>query len=145
MGKARGQQSAAEPEEGEALVLETPIGDFVSYPDDAPYIQFLLFRPDHEQEVAEVEARRAAGERVDPAEAFRRTRNYGTLMVSVDERGFVADLYLDREIVDSAEVETLVDGVADFMEKLPLGPEGGSLGVHWVEEIAYYSFDVEEE
>jgi hypothetical protein len=131
-------------EEDEGLVLETPIGDFVSYPSDAPYIRFLLFRPGQEQVLAEFEARREAGERVDPEEVYRRARSYGTLMLAVDEQGFAGELYLDREIVDAGEVDTLVDGVCDFLEGMPVGPEGGVLSVCWTEEIADYSFVAEE-
>jgi len=81
-----------------------------------------------------------AEEEIDWEEATRRLHRFGMLMLAADEHGFDAYLFLDRTLVEEAELETLIQGTCDFLNTIALGSEGGSLIVQWIEYIAEYSF-----
>lgn len=127
--------------EPEAIAFKTSIGQFVYYPDAPPYAQYYIFRPDHDQALEEIVERERAGEELDFEALWRHIGRFGVLMLAVDEEGFTADLYLDRSLVDEEEVEALVQGTSELLGQIPLGPDGGSLSVYWMEEIAEYSFE----
>jgi hypothetical protein len=126
--------------ESEAIVFETSIGSFVCHKDDTPYVPYRIFRPDHDQVLEEIMERKRAGEEINYEEWWRRITRFGVLMLAVDEDGFSADLYLDRKLVKEEEVETLIQGTFELLDQIPLGPDGGSFSVYWMEEIADYSF-----
>jgi hypothetical protein len=120
------------------VAIETSIGHFVCYEDDTPYTQYFIFRPDHDRMLAEIRERRHAGEEIS-LESWQRISRFGVLMLALDELGFTADLYLDRRLVRAEEVETLIQGTLELLERIPLRRDGGSLCVYWMEEIAEYT------
>jgi len=121
--------------------LQTPIGDFVRYEGRTPYIEYSLFRPDHEQvKLQIIERARAGEEEIDWAEEARRLTRIGLLMLALDDYGFDAYLFLDRALVEESELETLVQGTCDLLKQIPPRPEGGSLVVQWMGGIVEYSF-----
>jgi hypothetical protein len=124
-------------EEDEPSVFHTDAVDFVFYTDTSPYVQFYLFRPEQQNALDHLEAMLEAGATGDeiPWETIERI---GVLMVSTDEEGFSADLYLVKGQVAEDEVETLVDAVDEMLGELSTGFEGGILAVYWMEEIAVY-------
>lgn len=123
----------------EASKLRTPIGDFVRPEGQPPFVEYYLFRSDHDQLLMECIERRRAGEEVDLEETYRRLRRYGLLMVAIDEQGFEARLFLDRTLVEKSELETLIEETHHLLGQIPSGPEGGVLSVHWMEDIGDYS------
>ncbi len=132
-------------QEPESIAFDTSIGTFVYHTDDPPHSQYYLFRPDHHQTLEDITRRQRAGEELDYEEVWRRIARFGVLMLAVyPDGGFTADLYLDRDIVEEDEVETIVQGTCEFLEQIPLGTDGGSLSVFWMEEIAEYSFNPDE-
>ncbi len=128
----------------EPISFATSIGDFVGYPGE-PYLEFLLFRPGHEETMRELRARKEAGETFEAGEYWQRVRNYGVLMLALHKEGFTAELYLDRSLVDPNEVDEIVDVTGTLLEQIALGTEGGCLTVAWTEEIATYDFSLVEE
>ena len=128
----------------DSVTYETTIGAFVCHADVPLYEQYFLFRPEHDWLVADIAAREQAGEAVDWEEAAQATRRFGELMLAIDEAGFSADLYLDREVVSEDEIPALIQGTCEFLEQLPLGTEGGSLAVYWSEQIELLCLDVEQ-
>jgi hypothetical protein len=126
--------------ESEAVVFETSIGSFVCYEDDTPYVQYHIFRPDHDQVLEEITERKRAGEKLTYEESWQRITRFGVLMVAADEYGVTAELYLDRKLVKEEEVETLTQGTFELLDQIPLGPDGGSFSVYWMDEITDYSF-----
>ena len=126
--------------ESEAIVFETSIGSFVCHEDDPPYVEYRIFRPDHDQVLEEIMERKRAGEELDYEEVWQRIVRFGVLMLAADEYGVTAELYLDRKLVKEEEVETLTQGTFELLDQIPLGPDGGSFSVYWMEEIADYSF-----
>jgi hypothetical protein len=126
--------------ESEAVVFETSIGSFVCYEDNTPYVQYNIFRPDHDQVLEEITERKRAGEKLTYEESWQRITRFGVLMVAADEYGVTAELYLDRKLVKEEEVETLTQGTFELLDQIPLGPDGGSFSVYWMDEIADYSF-----
>jgi hypothetical protein len=121
------------------VAYRTSIGDFVRHEGEAHYARYRLFRPDHGQVLAELRALEEAGEEIDYSAWWPRITRIGELMLAVDEDGFTADLYLDRELVQEEEVEALIDGTLAFLEDVPMGASGGAFGVCWMQEIADYS------
>lgn len=132
------QPSAPRPED-EASRLQTPIGDFVRHEGRPPFVEYYLFRSDHDQLLMECIKKRRAGEEVDSEETYRRLRRFGLLMLAIDEKGFNARLFLDRALVDESELETLIEETYNLLGQIPSGPEGGVLSVHWMEDIGDYS------
>jgi hypothetical protein len=123
-----------------SIHIESDIGTFVLHADDPPYSKYLIFRPDHAEVAAQFDARRRAGEDIDFEEERRRTFRFAELGLALDDYGFFADLYLDRSIVREDEVDDIVAGVCALLEQIDVGPDGGDLGVYWMEEITNYSF-----
>jgi hypothetical protein len=133
-------RTAPQPDtEPEPVQFQTPIGSFVCYDASLPFVKYYLFRPDYHQRQEQVDARERAGEQVSWEER-RRLRRYGELLLAVDKNGFAADLFLDRELVDDAEVETLIQGVCDVLNTIKLGSDGGAFSVYWMADIAVYNF-----
>lgn len=128
----------------EPVALETPIGSFVTHEGHPPFVRYYIFRPDYDQAAEEFLEKQRAGDQVDYEEAWRRLRRFGELMLAIDDYGFTADLYLDRKVVGKDEVETMIEGACELLKQIPPGPEGGVLTVHWMEELASYSFVAEE-
>jgi hypothetical protein len=126
--------------ESEAIVFETSIGSFVRHEGETPYVQYRVFRPDHDQVIEEITERKRAGEKLTYEESWQRITRFGVLMLAADEYGVTAELYLDRKLVKEDEVETLSQGTFELLDQIPLGPDGGSFSVYWMEEIADYSF-----
>lgn len=118
--------------------LQTPIGDFVRYEGRPGYVKYYLFRPDHNKRQAAIFEKKRAREELDPEE-LKQLGRFGLLMVAIDERGFVAHLFLDRAKVDEAEVDMLIDEVYHVLDQIPSGPDGGVLTANWMEEIGAYS------
>lgn len=137
--KPTAPQSSAPRPEDEASRLPTPIGDFVRYEGRPPFVEYYLFRSDHDQLLMECIERRRAGEEVDLEETYRRLRRYGLLMVAIDEQGFEARLFLDRALVEDSELEALIEETYQLLGQIPSGSEGGVLSVHWMEDIGDYS------
>lgn len=128
--------------EPEAIAIETSIGRFVYHEGEPPSVQYYLFRPGGQQALAEITEAVRAGKEVS-AEDWRRIQRIAVLMLAADRYGFSADLYLDRQQVEEDQVETLIGGTSEFLSLIPSGPEGGSLGVFWMEEIGVYGFPEE--
>jgi hypothetical protein len=129
-----------EPDEEGPIIFESAIGDLVLHTDTPPYMRFLIFRSDYDEVEAEFDARRKAGEEIDFQEEWRAKARFAELNLALSDEGFYADLYLDRSIVQEDEVEDIIAGVCDLLEQIELGPDGGDLGVYWMDEIANYSF-----
>ena len=119
--------------------FQTPIGDFVRYEDKPPYAEYYLFRSDHDQILMQYVKRAYAEEEIDWEEAVRRLDRFGLLMLAPDERGFNAHLFLDWTLVEETEVETLIQGTLDLLNQILPHSESGSLAVHWMGDIGYYS------
>jgi hypothetical protein len=119
--------------------LRTPIGDLVRYEGRTPYIEYFLFRPEHEQVRLQLIERARAEEEIDWTEEAKRLTRIGLLMLALDDYGFDAYLFLDRALVEESELETLIQGTYDLLKQIPPRPEGGSLVIQWMEEIAEYS------
>ncbi len=128
----------------EATTLETPVCHFAYYEEHPPFVRYFLFHPDHFRALQEIFGGSPEGEELGLQEAWRRVRRFGELMLAIDEYGFTADLYLDQRVVQQDEVEPLVDETRAFLAQIHPGPEGGVLTVHWMKEIASYSFELEE-
>ena len=126
--------------EPEAISFKTSIGSFVCHEDDTPYVQYRIFRPDHDQVLEEITERKQAGEKLTYEESWQRIARFGVLMLAVDEYGVTAELYLDRKMVKEEEVETLIQGTFELLDQIPLGPDGRSFSVYWMEEITDHSF-----
>lgn len=127
----------------DSVTFETSVGIFVCHADMPLHEQYFMFRPGHDQLVAEIAARERSGDAVDWDEAARATRRFGELMLAFDDMGFSADLYLDRDVVAEDEIPSLIQGTCEFLEQLPLGSDGGSLAVYWTEQIELLCLDVE--
>ena len=144
--RKRGARSTPRPRpteprpEPETIAFETSIGSFVRCKDETPYIPYRIFRPDHDQVIEEIMERKQAGEEVNYEEVWQRITRFGVLMLAADEYGVTAELYLDRKLVKEEEVETLTQGTFELLDQIPLGPDGGSFSVYWMEEITDYSF-----
>ncbi|MBN1579456.1 MAG: hypothetical protein JXA89_02045 [Anaerolineae bacterium] len=133
------QQPAFVPEpRRDPIVLETEIAEFVLHPDDQPALKYRLFYPDGDRSFAPKSG--GDGPEIDQREQQRRRRRFGELWLAYEESGFTADLYLDRDLVSEDKVGRLCEGVYDFLNRLSIGPEGGSLAVYWMQEIALYDF-----
>jgi hypothetical protein len=137
--KRRARPTESRPE-SEAVVFETSIGSFVCQEGETPYVQYRIFRPDHDQVLEEITERKQAGEKLTYEESWLRITRFGVLMLAADEYGVSAELYLDRKLVKEEEVETLVQGTFELLDQIPLGPDGGAFSVYWMEEITDYSF-----
>ncbi len=131
------QPSAPRPED-EVSRLQTPIGDFVRHESRPPYVEYYLFRPDHDDLLRQIIDKKRAGEERD-GEETRRLNRFGLLMLAIDDKGFNARLFLDRTLVDASELETLTEETYNLLHQIPSGPEGGVLSVHWMENIGDYS------
>ena len=131
------QPSAPRPED-EVSRLQTPIGNFVRHESRPPYVEYYLFRPDHDDLLRRIIEKKRAGEELDWEET-RRLKRFGLLMLAIDDKGFNARLFLDRTLVDESELETLAAETYNLLDQIPSGSEGGVLSVHWMENIGDYS------
>lgn len=119
--------------------LRTSIGDFVRYEGRPPYVEYYLFRSDHDQLWMQIVEKGRAGEEVDWEEAWR-LRRFGLLMLAIAEYGFEARLFLDRTMVEEVELETIIQETHALLSQIPTGPDGGVLSVYWMEDIGDYRF-----
>jgi hypothetical protein len=131
------QPSAPRPENEESR-FQTPIGDFVRHESRPPYVEYYLFRPDHDDLLRRIIEKTRAGEELDWEEA-RHLKRFGLLMLASDYKGFNARLFLDRTLVDESELETLIEETYKLLGQIPSGSEGGVLSVHWMESIGDHS------
>lgn len=127
-------------EEAKPSVFHTDVVDFVFYNALPPYERFYLFRPDHHEAVARLEAMLDAGTGPDEV-PWDTVERIGVLMLSPGEKGFVADLHLVKGQVSEDELESLIDAVDEMLAELSAGEQGGLLAVYWMEEIAVYEFE----
>lgn len=127
-------------EEAETVAIETSVGRFVSYPDEPPYAQFYLFRPEQEKFLIELAEKLQAGEEIDES-MVESLEAAALLMLSVPPGGFHGHLFLKRKTVGEDEVEAMVDGVSDLLDYLQVSSKEGALSVYWIEEIALYEFE----
>ena len=125
--------------ETEVGVFQTDACELVSYMGEAPFEYLTVFRPGAMEVMMELDEVYARGQEPDP-ELEERLEQCGTLMLSLDDRSLIAELYLDGDLVDDDEVEALVLGVSQFLDQFELGPDGGLLNVYWMEPIVTYTF-----
>jgi hypothetical protein len=123
----------------EVGTFTTDACELVAYMGEEPYEYITVFRPGAIEILKEIDQLLARGEEPDP-ELEERLEQCGTLMLSVDESSIVAELYLDADLVDEDEVDALVAGVSEFLDRFPLGPDGGLFNVYWMEPIVTYAF-----
>lgn len=127
-------------EPAEVIHVETDIGIFVLHTDTPQYSEYIVFRPDHEETAAAVEARKEAGEEISFEEEWRLVARFAELKLAVDDDCFLAELYLDRNSVREEEVQDIIDGTRALLEEIDVGPDGGDFTAYWMEEIVSYSF-----
>lgn len=118
--------------------LETPACRFVYYEDQPPFVRYLLFHPDHESALRAIFAPLDGDP--DYQTVWQLLRRFGELLLAIDEYGFTADLYLDRQVIQEDQADALIQETRNFLNQIHPGPEGGVLTVHWTKEFASYSF-----
>jgi hypothetical protein len=123
------------PEEMREIV--TDVGTFVF--DDAlsPSISYFLFRPNHD-EISEVfEQSLLAGEPIDYV-ALDDLHYIAELRLSDGWKTLMADLFIDRDLVEDSEVQDIVESTLVLLDDIEPGPEGTTLTVFWMQEIGVY-------
>jgi len=141
-GSVLGEMWDEEEEAEEGVAVETSVGRFVYYPDEPPYAQFYLFRPDQEKFLIELAEKLQAGEEIDET-MLEALEAAALLMLSTPPGGFHGHLFLKRDKVDEDEVEAMVESTTELLDYLQVGSSEGALSVYWVEEIANYEFEPE--
>lgn len=124
------------PEEMREIV--TDAGTFVFDDTLSPSLTYFLFRHDHQEVSETIEQCMLVGEPLD-AETMEALQYIAELRLSDGWDMLMADLFIDRDLVDDEEVHGIVEGALVLLDDIESGPEGTTLTVYWMQEIGVYS------
>lgn len=132
----RADEKALLPESMREVI--TDAGTFVFDDTLSPSISYFLFRPDHDEVSEAFEQNILAGEPLD-VDTMQALHYIAELRLSDGWQTLMADLYIDRDLVDDYEVHEIVESALVLLDDIEPGPEGTSLTVYWVQEIGVFS------
>ncbi len=127
----------------EMMEIVTDAGTFIF--DDAlsPSISYFLFRPDHDAVSETFEQCVLSGEPLDMA-TIEALHYIAELRLSDGWETLMADLFIDRDLVDDGEVQGIVESALVLLDDIEPGPEGTTLTVYWMQEIGVYAPETHE-
>jgi hypothetical protein len=135
VGKQPRIPSSILPEEMREIV--TDAGTFVFDDTLSPSISYFLFRPNHDEMSEAFEQSMLAGEPIDVG-ALEDLHYIAELKLSDGWKTLMADLFIDRDLVDDEEVQDIVESALVLLDDIEPGPEGTTLTVFWMQEIGVY-------
>ncbi len=124
----------------EMMEIVTDAGTFIFDETLSPSISYFLFRPDHKEISETFEQNVLQGEPLGP-EMMEALHYIAELRLSDGWDTLMADLFIDRDLVDDEEVQGIVEGALVLLDDIEPGPEGTTLTVYWMQEIGVYSPD----
>lgn len=135
--QSRTQREGASVLPDEMREVVTDAGTFIFDDMLSPSISYFLFRPGHEEFSEVLEQNMLAGDPLN-YESLAALHYIAELRLSDGWETLVADLYIDRDLVEDDEVQDIVESAMVLLDEIEPGPEGTTLTVFWMQEIGAY-------